>query len=79
MNVVVLGDPKVGKTSLLKAIVSGSTKSVELENQPLESLMNTRKSANQEVWKHRLDIGSGVKLPIAFHDTKNKHYSSSVS
>ena len=55
-NIVVLGDSKVGKTSLIKSIVAGSADLVHSsESDQMYEMLNMRKSVTtKELWKHKV-------------------------
>ena len=80
-NVVVLGDAKVGKTSLIKTIVTGCANLVlSSESDQMYTMLNMRKSVTQrELWKHKIELSDGSKLPVSIHDTNNSRLSFSIN
>ena len=77
-NVVFLGNPKVGKTSLIQSIVSGTANLVgSSETDHMYEMLNMRQSVRQEISKHRLQLPKSNQIvPMSLYDTKGAHYSS---
>ena len=80
-KVVVLGDAKVGKTSLIQSIVTGSANLVHTtESDPMYTMLNMRKSvAIKEFHKHNIELKDGSKHRAIIHDTQNSRSTSSIS
>ena len=62
-----LGDPRVGKTSLIKSIVTGGVDLINTrESDQMFSLLNQRRDFEQELTKHRLQLDDNLSIPVSF-------------
>ena len=80
-NVVVLGDSKVGKTSLLQSYVNGGADLVRTrDSDGMYEMLNMHKSSpTREIWKHKVELHDGSQLPLTLHDTKSQSYKTSIN
>lgn len=79
-NIVVLGDPKVGKTSLIQSIINGQSCMNNIRGSAeMYEMLNLHKSVDKEMSKCKLELTSGDKIPVTFYDTRTAHYSSSIN
>ena len=79
-NVLVLGDAKVGKTSLIQTIVKGGTDLVHTrDSEQMYEMLNMHKSTpTRELWKHKVEISDGSEITVKFHDTQSPRYDASI-
>ena len=77
---MVLGDPRVGKTSLIQTVVSGNCDMVRSsDTNQMCDFLNLHNSLNQEIWNHNLSLDDGNAIPVTLYDTKNSRCTSTIN